>query len=225
MEDLAHYELIADVFRYPSEDYRDKVEAVRELVVSRYPEVADEIYAFEEEIAKCDLPKLQEIYLRSFDVQSVTTLDLGYLLFGDDYKRGELLVNLNREHKAVGNDCGTELADHLPNVLCLISKLGDAELRRDLVEVLLLPALSKIIKEFSPDRFEKKEEVYKKHYKALIETPEGVDRLLYLNAFKVLNEIVKKDFQVSPQDLKIKGSTDFLLSIRVEMETEESFTS
>jgi hypothetical protein len=33
------------------------------------------------------------LFTRSFDVQAVTTLDLGYIVFGEDYKRGELLVN------------------------------------------------------------------------------------------------------------------------------------
>ena len=45
--------------------------------------------------------------------QVLATLDIGYVLFGDDYKRGELLANLNQEHRKANNDCGTELADHL----------------------------------------------------------------------------------------------------------------
>ena len=73
-------------------------------------------------------PSPREIHTRSFEVQSITTLDVGYVAFGDDYKRGELLVNLNREHEAVGVDCGSELPDHLPNVLRLMARWQDPEL-------------------------------------------------------------------------------------------------
>ena len=71
---------------------------------------------------------LQELHTRTFDVQSLTTLDIGYVLFGDDYKRGALLSNLNQEHSRAENDCRGELADHLPNLLRLIPKLKDQDL-------------------------------------------------------------------------------------------------
>jgi len=64
-------------------------------------------------------------------VQAVTTLDVGFILFGDDYKRGEMLVNISREIKEVGHDCGNELADHLPNILFLVSRMEDYELREE----------------------------------------------------------------------------------------------
>ena len=68
-----------------------------------------------------------ELYLRTFDVQAITTLDIGYVLFGEDYKRGALLAGLSAEHKKVSNDCGIELADHLPNVLRLLPKMEAGE--------------------------------------------------------------------------------------------------
>ena len=114
---------------------------------------------------------MQELFTRSFDVQAIATLDLGYVLFGDDYKRGELLANLNREHVDAKNDCGTELADHLPNILRLMSVLQDEELIEDLAYAIVGPALLEMIGEFDSDRLEKKNESYRKHYKTLIETP------------------------------------------------------
>ena len=52
------------------------------------------------------LDEVQEVFTRSFDVQSITTLGVGYVMFGDDYKRGEMLVNLNRELRDAGIDPG-----------------------------------------------------------------------------------------------------------------------
>ena len=61
--------------------------------------------------------KWEEIYTRTFDVQAITTLDVGYVLFGDDYKRGELLVNLNNEHTKAGNDLRNGISWRSPSKL------------------------------------------------------------------------------------------------------------
>ncbi len=53
-------------------------------------------------------------------------------MFGEDYKRAQLLVNLQTEHKAAGVDCGSELGDHLPNVLALLSKTNDPDFAEEL---------------------------------------------------------------------------------------------
>ena len=91
---------------------------------------------------------MQEIFTRSFDVQAITTLGVGYVMFGDDYKRGELLVNLNREHREAGVECGTELPDHLPNVLACSAGGRIRRSSAEFVEEILHPALRMMIEEF-----------------------------------------------------------------------------
>jgi nitrate reductase assembly molybdenum cofactor insertion protein NarJ len=149
---------------------------------------------------------------------------VGYVLFGDDYKRGEMLANLNREHSEAQNDCGTELADHLPNVLRLIPELRDEELVEDLAYAILAPALSEMIREFSTDRIQKKNESYEKHYKTLIETPAVAEAdavTLYQFTLKSLYSVLKQDFsRIQTTPLK-RFSSNFLGSIKVENEIEE----
>ena len=65
----------------------------------------------------------QEYYISTFDVQAICFLDIGYVLFGEDYKRGIFLVNIKKEQIKAGNDCGSELPDHLPNILTLLPKM------------------------------------------------------------------------------------------------------
>lgn len=102
-------------------------------------------------------------------MQAISTLDVGYILFGDDYKRGELLANLNREHIKFENNSSTELADHLPNLLLLLSKHDDDDFKNDLVGLIIKPALKKIINEFETVNIEKKNKVYQKHHKTIIQ--------------------------------------------------------
>lgn len=219
--DLIHYKLLADLFQYPDGEYPQKVFDVQKFLNVNYPEANEDMDKFVELLPAHDLNRMEELYIRSFDVQSVTTLDIGYVLFGDDYKRGELLANLSREHRQADNDCGSELGDHLPNLLRLISKLDDKELIVEMIEELLVPALTKMISEFEPDRIEKKKELYKKHYKTLIESSED-GSLMYLSSLKVLDKVIRKDFSIIDKPGK-KQTIDFLQSLDTEIEIENTF--
>lgn len=215
---LIHYTLLADLFRYPDGGYPQKVKDIQDFLNDNYPEAGEDIDKFVELLPAHDLNKMEELYIRTFDVQSITTLDIGYILFGDDYKRGELLANLNREHRQADNDCGTELSDHLPNLLRLISKLDDRELIIEMIEELLVPALAKMIGEFESDRMRKKNELYEKHYKTLIESPED-SSLMYLSGLKALDKVIRKDFSIIDKPEK-RQTIDFLQSLDTEIEIE-----
>lgn len=215
---LSHYTLLADLFQYPDGGYQQKMKVIQNFLNDNYPEADEDIDTFVELLPADDLNTMEELYIRSFDVQSITTMDIGYILFGDDYKRGELLANLNREHKQTDNDCGSELGDHLPNLLRLISKLDDQELIVEMIEELIVPALAKMISEFEPGRMKKKNELYEKHYKTLIETPEE-GSLIYLSALKALDKVIRKDFSIIDKPVK-RQTIDFLQSLDTEIEIE-----
>lgn len=93
---------------------------------------------------------MEELYTRTFDIQAVCHLEVGYVLFGEDYKRGHLLVKMQGLHQEYGNDCGTELADYLPNILTLLPRM-DHEEAGELVGKLVEPAVAKMIQGFKGD--------------------------------------------------------------------------
>ena len=150
-------------------------------------------------------------------MQASTTLDLGYLLFGDDYKRAQLLVNLSREHREVGNDCGLELADHLPNVLRLLPLLQDEKLRDDLSDKLVYSGLKKMTREFNAGNLKKKNEVYIRHHKTLITLSKQYGTI-YQKPLLVLLLVIEQDFNI--EIIPDKKSSDFLGSIATEMNIE-----
>ena len=221
MKDLTHYHTLADLFEYPDAEYPQKVWAVKRVLDDRYPVAAKKIERFLELLPESDVIAMQELFIRSFDVQAMTTLDIGYVLFGDDYKRGELLANLNREHREAKNDCGRELADHLPNLLRLSSKLEDEELLEELAESILAPALREMIGEFAAERIEKKNASYKKHYKTIIDTPFVSNEAVTLYQFplQALYEVLKQDFSLV-ETTPSTQTNDFLSSLRRENEIE-----
>ncbi|MCF8368051.1 MAG: nitrate reductase molybdenum cofactor assembly chaperone [Bacteroidales bacterium] len=145
---LDHYKILAEIFRYPDENSGMKMKDFQSLVLEQIPEQAKKVKHLLETFKAMNLLKQQEYYLKTFDVQAVCYLDLGYVLFGEDYKRAQLLVNLQNEHKVAGVDCGSELGDHLPNVLMLLSKTTDPDFAEELGFIITTPAVRFMLTKF-----------------------------------------------------------------------------
>lgn len=215
---LNHYIKLADLFDYPDVDYSSRIFEIEQLLNAQYPEAVKYLEPFAAYMTQADLLEQQELFIRSFDVQSVTTLDLGYVIFGDDYKRGELLVNLNREHREVGNDCGVELADHLPNVLRLLPKMQDEILCEELVVKIVAPALYRMIRGFEPEQIVLKEKFYKRKHKTIIDRP--VDHYtIFQLALKAIYAVLQEDFSIET-NIPTEKTSDFLKNIVTEAKLE-----
>jgi nitrate reductase assembly molybdenum cofactor insertion protein NarJ len=149
MKDLTHYDLLAEMFRYPTEELKAFCEKWREIIQVYDPGLILRLEPFAAHINDKPLPFQQEYYISTFDVQAMCSLDIGYVLFGEDYKRGIFLVNIKKEQLKVRNDCGSELPDHLPNILTLLPKIKDTDLAEELIFSLLIPAIHEMIVKFN----------------------------------------------------------------------------
>ncbi len=215
---LLDYSKISDLFVFPQkEDYVDNVKDIQQYLSEVIPHVGEMLRPFTDVIGKVSKKELEDLYLRSFEVQSITTLDIGYVVFGDDYKRGELLVNLNKEHKTYGIDCGDELADNLSNVLKLLNAIEDSELLDDLVNKIVAPALTKMIQGFGEDQIAAKEKVYMKHHKTLLNKHESFT--IYKHALFSFFKAMDHDFSIKIQE-EPQRSGGFLSSIKQEITLE-----
>ena len=218
------YRMFADVFEYPGADYLDKVHRVVRALNETYPEAGMELQGYHDQLPHHDQPEprkaMEEIFTRTFDVQAITTLDIGYVVFGDDYKRGELLVNLNREHKAAGTDCGSELADHLANLLQLIAAHEDQGMMQELVDMVLGPALRQMVGEFDPARVEQKDKMYVKHHRTLIDKARERNAI-YQRALRAVYLVLQTDFGLPEVTASSGPVMDFLETLGKELEIEK----
>jgi nitrate reductase molybdenum cofactor assembly chaperone len=212
------YNLLSYLFYYPGPGFQESVKKAQAYLDEYYPAAGTELKIFTDFVLQASQIELEELFTRSFDVQAATTLDLGYVLFGDDYKRGQVLVNLNSEHKEAGNDCGSELADHLPNILRLLYKMNKPELRTELVEKIIAPAVKKIISEFNPQKIEKKNVVYRKHHRTIIESSPDY-ALIYQYPLRAVYQVMRDDFKFKEKEPQ-QSSSDFLKSVGSEMNIE-----
>ena len=213
------YDALAGLFVYPDDDFPEHLARIHDVLREAYPDAAARLTPFIEAAQRMSLQEAEELFTRSFEVQALTTLDVGYVLFGDDYKRGSLLVHLNREHHEAGVDCGGELADHLPNVLRLLPRLRDEQVRADLVEHIVVPALVKIVGEFEPEAVQRKTRVYEKHHKTIIERSEEYGTL-YRHPLTAVLLVLTRDFGAVTKELP-DASKAFLKNIAAEMELSE----
>jgi nitrate reductase assembly molybdenum cofactor insertion protein NarJ len=225
--DLKKYEQIADILYYPRTTFKKKVIEVQEFLDKAYPNAGQELRLFSDFVDQSSQNEIEELYTRSFEVQAITAMDLGYMLFGDDYKRAKLLVSLNREVIDAGIDTHNELADHLPNVLKLLPKLDDETILLDLILDVIYPSLEQILSDFNPEKIKMKTKIYKKHHKTIIEKSEK-HALIYEKPLRALMKLLEADYNELIQVRKsVNGdyqeqTKDFLSSVANEMDIEDT---
>ena len=143
MENL--FGTLADLLEYPGEAWNARVEWCKQWVIAQEPTIAVPLIEFRRKVRTLSIEKLQELYTQTFDLNPVCTLDIGYHLFGENYKRGELLARLRETEASYEVGQANQLPDHLPVLLRLLVKLDDDELRAALIAELMIPALEKMI--------------------------------------------------------------------------------
>ncbi|OFY67625.1 MAG: hypothetical protein A3H98_00120 [Bacteroidetes bacterium RIFCSPLOWO2_02_FULL_36_8] len=143
-----HYLDLAQLFRYPGDTLKSHAEKINKLIQTNYFETSDDYAVFLNFVNTTVPSEIEELYISTFDVQAICFLDIGYVLFGEDYKRGAFLVKMNEEQRRCGNECGKELADHLPNVLTLLSTHPDPVFVNEFVNELFFPAVTKMLATF-----------------------------------------------------------------------------
>ena len=91
---LHTYKLLAELCEYPTSRTPATAKLCAMFLEDRCPEAATHIRALLREVERADVRELQERYSAVFDFAPTRTLDLGYQLFGETYKRGAFLVNM-----------------------------------------------------------------------------------------------------------------------------------
>lgn len=90
-----------------------------------------------------DDPAGQELYVQTFEFNPASTLEVGWHLFGENYERGEFLVRMREQLRRYGIPEGSDLPDHLPQLLHLVARLPHEE-AAELVGLHIAPAIAKI---------------------------------------------------------------------------------
>ncbi len=193
MKNRKHYALLANLFKYPEEDFTLHLKENQDFLDGFHPEAGKELQLFSNYMNNCSPDERQELFTKTFDVQPICYLDLGYVMFGEDYKRGAFLLNMQEEQRKIKNDCGTDLPDNICNVLDLMAISEDDAFLEDLVWNIFIPCVKRMIGEFNSARVDLKLKVLRKMHRAIIQEELNHGNV-YQKCFTALLEILRKDF-------------------------------
>jgi nitrate reductase delta subunit len=143
------YERLADLLEYPGGDWGVQFETCKRQVSAESPDLASDFLEFCRKVGNLSVAELQEFYTRTFDLNPVCALEIGYHVFGENYKRGVLLAKLRETESPYGLGQDHQLPDYLPVLLRLLVRLEDVELRSALISEFMIPAVEKMVEALS----------------------------------------------------------------------------
>jgi nitrate reductase delta subunit len=144
-------ERLALLFRYPTGDFALSLAEALEGIEGETGEAKAALTAFAGGVAGLGTEQLQELYTRTFDLNPVCTLEIGWQLYGEDYHRGEFLVKMRQQLREHGLPESSELPDHMTHALALLARL-ESEEAAEFGSRYLLPAIDKMLSGWRENR-------------------------------------------------------------------------
>ncbi|MFN8627568.1 MAG: molecular chaperone TorD family protein [Candidatus Binatia bacterium] len=139
----ALYDRLGALLRYPDAAYLADVDSCGRLLEAEEPALAARVERFAAGVRDIPLADLEELFTRTFDINPVCTLEVGWQLFGEEYERGTFLVRMREEMRRLGLPESTELPDHLTHVLAVLGRMA-AERADDFATACVLPAVERM---------------------------------------------------------------------------------
>ena len=133
---------------YPDAEFTAHLNVCVQLAETAPPEVRSGLMAFAESLRPLAAEEREELYARTFDINPVAALEIGWHLFGEEYHRGALLVRLRQELRRHGIEEVCELPDHPSHVLCLLGRMTPVEAAA-FARACVIPALEKMLAGFA----------------------------------------------------------------------------
>jgi len=140
-------ERLAVLFGYPGPDFHRHVTTALEAMGNDGGANGDAkglLTQFAAATAEYDTDELRELYTRTFDLNPLCTLEIGWQLYGEDYHRGEFLVKMRQQLRQYQLRESTELPDHMTHAMALLARLEPDE-AAEFAGSYLLPALDKMV--------------------------------------------------------------------------------
>lgn len=145
------FDSFATLLEYPASAMTEQATQLLEGLTPLHPESAEALEKFVRMLDQLSLEKMRELYTVTFDMQPVCYPYVGYHLFGESYKRGAFMAQLNEAYHARDYSAGQELPDHVSVILRYLgldSTNRQGEFCQPLLSEGLIPALEKMLKVF-----------------------------------------------------------------------------
>ena len=149
------YRLFADLLEYPTPALARQAQECGELLRSTLcpvpgasPQAAALLERFRCFAEQTQTTRLEELYTGTFDLQAVCYPYVGYHLFGESYRRGMFMAQLNEGYRERGFSAGNDLPDHVAVVLRFLALSTDDDFSQVLLREGLTPTVDKMAQAF-----------------------------------------------------------------------------
>lgn len=147
MSQVGDYDALSEVFSYPSASLATCLGAAQAAFGEQDAQLSAIFESVRANLGSLSETECEELFTRTFDINPLCTLEIGWHLFGEEYERGAFLVEMRQRMRALGVEENGELPDHLSSALRVAGRL-DAEDADTFVRGFLLPALIKMLEGF-----------------------------------------------------------------------------
>ena len=147
-------DLFAALLEYPAPNFDEQAQQCAAQLQALHPEAAPKMERFVGALAQLSLRRMQELFTTTFDMQPVCYPYVGFHLFGESYKRGAFMAQLNEGYRGAEYSAEQELPDHISVILRFLG-LDEENRQSDFSQALIhtgvLPALEKMLKTFGEE--------------------------------------------------------------------------
>lgn len=149
------FDTFARLFSYPDDRYKSTLVEMREIIADESlhfsESVSDNLQTFLDAVAALPIEEMEELYTRTFDINPVASLEIGWHLYGEQYERGAFLVKMRDVLRRYQIEEVVELPDHMTHVLLAFGRMEKAEADEYAVKY-LIPAIDKILEGFKDQK-------------------------------------------------------------------------
>lgn len=148
------YDALARLLDYPRQKEELQLSYSSVAAYLRQSGIDSRAHLFGDMLDGSTLSELQEEYVARFDFNPAAAPYLGHHLYGDNQKKGGYMIQVKKEYGRFGFvPPAEELPDHLGVLLAFLAHLarrGEDAFRREFIEKLVLPGISKLIGASAP---------------------------------------------------------------------------
>lgn len=137
------YDQLATLLCYPNTAYPGAVESCCRALAAAEPEIGVHVERFAAAVRGMRPPALEELFTHTFDINPLSSLEVGWQLFGEQYERGTFLLRMRQEMRRLALPESTELPDHLTHVLAVLGRM-EPERADDFATACVLPAVERM---------------------------------------------------------------------------------
>lgn len=144
---MDRFTALASLLEYPRYEFKAALKDISERLGANLLSENKNFDSFRSGVDKLTTAEMEELYTRTFDLNPVCTLEVGWQLYGDDYKRGAFMVKMRQLLRDCDIAEAAELPDHLTYMLMALDRI-EMDSGKELADRFIRPALKKMMEGF-----------------------------------------------------------------------------